>query len=286
MEKTFPRTEVAGVSLPRLIIGCNWISGFSHQGPAKDELIRQKHSTPESVVDIFTTFLEEGVNACLGLFSVDKDLHKAVLMAQERTGKEMIMIDEPVLNMDNTPFARKEAEAEIKRCAQRGAKFCLPLHSCVEQLLNKGTKTIDRLPDYLAMIRDAGMIPGLSAHMPEVIQYTDINGYDVETYIQLYNCMGFLMQVEIESVIKIIHSAKKPVITIKPCAAGRTTPFVGLNFVYNTIREQDMVCIGCFDANEASEDIEYARAAIDRRVPDIKPRSSPFATSVIQGEIK
>lgn len=286
MKNAFPRTEVAGISLPRLIIGCNWISGFSHQGPAKDQMILKNHSSPESAADIFATALEQGVDACLGLFGVDKDLHKAILIAQERTGKEMIIMDEPVLNMDNTPFARKEAEAEIKRCAQRGAKFCLPLHSCVEQLLNRGTKTMDRLPDYLAMIRDAGMIPGLSAHMPEVVQYSDLNEYDVETYIQIYNCMGFLMQVEIESIIKIIHSAKKPVITIKPCAAGRTTPFVGLNFAFNTIREQDMVCIGCFDANEVTEDIEYARAAIDRRLPDIKPRSSPLSTSVVKGEIK
>ena len=285
MSKEFPRTQVAGVSLPRLIIGCNWISGFSHQGPAKDALILQKHSGPESVADIFETFLNNGVDACLGLFEVDKDLHQAVLMAQERTGREMIMMDEPVLNMDDNPMARMEAEAEIKKCARRGAKFCLPLHSCVEQLLNKNTQTIDRLPDYLEMIRSAGMIPGLSAHMPEVIQYADLNGYDVETYIQLYNCMGFLMQVEIESVAKIIHSAKKPVLTIKRCAAGRTTPYVGLNFSFNTIREQDMVCIGCFNADEAEEDIEYARAAIERRLPDIRPRSSPFASSIIKGEV-
>ena len=133
------------------------------------------------------------------------------------------------------------------------------------------------------MIRENGMIPGLSAHMPEVIQYADENEYDVETYIQIFNCMGFLMQVEIESVAKIIHSAKKPVLTIKPCAAGRTTPYVGLNFTYNTIREQDMVCIGCFTPEEAVEDIEYARAAIERRLPQIGARQSPFNTSVVKG---
>ena len=151
--------------------------------------------------------------------------------------------------------------------------------------MNKNKKTMDRLPDYLAMIRDAGMIPGLSAHMPEVIQYADLNDYDVETYIQIYNCMGFLMQVEIESVIKIIHAAKKPVITIKPCAAGRTTPFVGLNFSYNTIREQDMVCIGCFNEEEAAEDIEFARSAIERRLPRNEGRNSPLKTDVIKGAV-
>lgn len=284
MDTKFPRTEVAGISLPRLIIGCNWVSGFSHTGPAKDEQILRRHNSPESVASVFEAFLNEDVNACLGLFGVDHDLLDAVRLAEERTGKTMIMLDEPVLNMDDTPMARHEAELTIKECAKRGATFCLPLHSCVEQLINKNKKTMDRLPDYLSMIRDAGMIPGLSAHMPEVIQYADLNEYDVETYIQIYNCMGFLMQVEIESVIKTIHHAKKPVITIKPCAAGRTTPFVGLNFSFNTIREQDMVCIGCYDASEAMEDIEYSRAAIERRLPNIRPRSSPFASDAIAGK--
>ena len=281
----FPRTMVGGVSLPRMIIGCNWISGFSHTGAAGDNMIRKAHQDPASTAAIFETFLNQGIDAVLGLFNVDPNLKKAVDMAQDRTGKKMILIDEPVLNMDDNPMARMEAEREIKKCAANGATFCLPLHSCVEQLMNKNKKTMDRLPDYLAMIRDAGMIPGLSAHMPEVIQYADLNDYDVETYIQIYNCMGFLMQVEIESVIKIIHAAKKPVITIKPCAAGRTTPFVGLNFSYNTIREQDMVCIGCFNEEEAAEDIEFARAAIERRLPRNEGRNSPLKTDVIKGAV-
>ena len=33
------------------------------------------------------------------------------------------------------------------------------------------------------MIRENGMVPGLSEHMPEMIVFSDLNGYDVETYI-------------------------------------------------------------------------------------------------------
>ena len=179
----FPRTMVGGVSMPRMIIGCNWISGFSHTGAAGDSMIRKAHADPASTAAIFETFLNQGIDAVLGLFNVDPNLRKAVDMAQERTGRKMIIIDEPVLNMDDNAMARHEAELEIKKCAANGATFCLPLHSCVEQLMNKNKRTMDRLPDYLAMIRDNGMIPGLSAHMPEVIQYADLNGYDVETYI-------------------------------------------------------------------------------------------------------
>ncbi len=285
MDSKFPTTTVGGIELPRLIAGCNWISGWSHKTPANDRLILQKHNQPESVSEVFAAFLREDVNAVLGLFGVDHDLIDAVHLAEQKTGKPMTVLDTVVINVDDNAAARKEAEKAIKESAQRGAKICLPLHSCVEQLVNKNTKTIDRLSDYLYMIREAGMIPGLSAHMPEVIQYTDENEYDVETYIQIFNCMGFLMQVEIESVAKIIHHAKKPVLTIKPCAAGRTTPYVGLNFSYNAIREKDMVCIGCFTPEEAIEDIEFARAAMERRLPEIGARQSPFNTSVVKGKM-
>lgn len=285
MTSEFPRTMVGGVSLPRLIIGCNWISGFSHYSAAGDTQIRTAHHAPESVTGIFEVFLRQDIEAVLGLFEVDENLLLAVRQAEERTGKKMILMDEPILNVDDNAAARREAESTIKRCAQRGATFCLPLHSCVEQLVNKNRGTMDRLPDYLAMIRDAGMIPGLSAHMPEIIQYADANEYDVETYIQIFNCMGFLMQVEVESVAKIIHAARKPVLTIKPCAAGRTTPYVGLNFAWNAIRAQDMVAIGCFNSDEAHEDIEISRAALERRLPRIGSRNSPLVTDVIKGEM-
>ena len=148
-------------------------------------------------------------------------------------------------------------------------------HSAAEQLVNKNLGQIVRLDDYTRMIRDAGMVPGLSAHMPELVVYSDQNGYDVQTYIQIFNCMGFLMQVEIETVASIIHSAKKPVMTIKSMAAGRCSPYVGLTFSWNAIRPRDMVTVGAFTPQEAQEDIEISLAAIEHRFPDLERRASP-----------
>ena len=62
---------------------------------------------------------------------------------------------------------------------------------------------------------------------------------------------------------------------IKPMAAGRTTPFVGLNFVWATIRDCDMVTIGCFNEREAAEDIEISKAALERRGANLAKRNSP-----------
>jgi hypothetical protein len=278
----FPRTTVAGVSLPRLLIGSNWIFGWSHTGHAADVFIKEQHSTVDATLSVLNAFLGYGIDAWMAPFSSHPEALEKIRRIQDKIGKKIILIDTPILNMDDSEAARKESRAIIKTSAEIGSTFCLIHHSCCEQLINKNKKTMDRLPDYTDMIREAGLIPGLSAHMPEIIQYTDLNGYDVETYIQIFNCLGFLMQVEIESVIRIIHEAKKPVMTIKPMAAGRTTPYVGLTFNWNVLRPQDMITVGCVTEHEAHEDVEISLAALEKRLPNLEGRSSPGKTSIIK----
>lgn len=273
--KQFPRTEVAGVSMPRMLIGTNWILGYSHTSSAADKMIRAKHSHLDSTLPMFEVFTRHGINAVMGPISTTPFMLDSIKNAEQKLEKKLIMIDTPVINVDDTKQARDEAFATIKNSANNGSKFCLVHHSSAEQLVNKNKRTIDRLPDYLEMIRECGMIPGLSAHMPELITYSDDNEYDVQTYIQIFNCMGFLMQVEIEFIAKTIHNAKKPVMTIKPFAAGRVTPYVGLTFNWNAIRERDMITVGCVSEHEAAEDIEISFAAFEKRLPDLEGRSSP-----------
>ena len=280
--KQFPRTKVDGVSLPRMLIGTNWLVGYSHTSHAADMDIRETNKNAEDVFPTLKVFTNYGINAILGVTSIDKILVDSIKYFEDKTGIGLIQIDTPWMNMDDTKEARAETEAIIKNSAKSGAKFCFPHHSSVEQLVNKNKRTIDRLPDYLSMIRDHGMIPGLSAHMPELILYSDQNGYDVQTYVQLFNCMGFLMQIEIESIIQITHNAKKPVMTIKPMAAGRVSPYVGLTFNWNVLREQDMITVGVKTHYEAYEDIEISFAAFEKRLPDLEGRNSPKKTDIIK----
>ena len=283
MSAEFPRTTVAGVSLPRMLVGTNWIYGYSHRTPSADEMIRQVHSTASSVADLLEVFLNEGVDAMMGPMSTHPEhVCDGVREAEQRTGRKMILIDTPIISVDDNAQARKEAEAIIRETARRGATFCLIHHSSAEQLVNKNQHAMPRLTDYLSMIRDAGMIPGLSAHMPELIVYSDENEYDVQTYVQIYNCAGYLMQVEIEYIHRVIWNAKKPVMTIKSMAAGRLTPFVGLNFSWATLRDCDMVTVGCLRPGEAAEDIEISRAALERRAPVLGGRASPNKTAIMQ----
>ena len=275
MSELFPRTMVGGISLSRMLIGTNWILGWSHTSPSADAQIKETHRTPATIEPMLEVALKNGVDSIMGLFNTNPALNQAIANVEQRTGKKIHIIDTPIPNMDDTAEARREAYEIFKRTKSYGAEICLIHHSAAEQLVNKNKQTMDRLPGYLYMIRELGMVPGLSAHMPELVQYADQNEYDVETYIQIFNCMGFLMQMEIETVGRIIHTAKKPVMTIKPMAAGRCTPYVGLTFSFNAVRDIDMVTVGTLNARELEEDIEIARAALEHRYPGIGARSSP-----------
>ncbi|MCL2603867.1 MAG: hypothetical protein FWD90_05250 [Defluviitaleaceae bacterium] len=272
---SFPRTTVGGVSLPRMLIGTNWLAGWSHRSPAADKMIKNLHAEPKSIVDVLQVYLDNGIDALMGPMGRVPAIDKAVKQAEDKTGKKIIIIDTPIVNVSDSAEARAEALATFKRSKSLDSTFCLIHHSSVEELVDKNARKIKRLDDYTKMIRDCGMLPGLSAHMPELVTYSDENGYDVETYIQIYNCLGFLMQIEIETIASIIHNAKKPVMTIKPMAAGRCTPYVGLNFAWATLRDCDMVTVGAHLPDEVHENIEISRAFFERRYPDLEKRASP-----------
>jgi len=268
----FPRTEIGGLSVSRLIMGTNNIMGGSHRTRARDMHIKQINNNAKAVADIIEAYLSYGVDTIIGTLVPNQFALDGIKLAEERTGKRVYKIELAIIDTDDTPEARARTNKVFADCRVAGIDICMPLHYCVEKLVNKGKKQIERIEDYLYMIRDNQMIPGLSAHMPEIIQYTDLNGYDVESYIQIYNAAGFLMQIEVETVHSIIWNAKKPVLTIKPLAAGHLNPFVGLTFVWNTIREQDMVAVGCMTPSEVDEVVEYSLAAIEHRKPEVAGR--------------
>jgi len=262
---TFPRTEVGGVSLPRLIVGTNWFLGYSHTSMAKDRFIKDLQ-TRDRIVKVLLAFLQYNIDAVMG--PLHPLLEESIQEAEQRSGKSIYRIYTPWFNI--LPGGPKENEPEVvfDQCAEWHATFCLPHQAVTDALLDRMYRTIRNLDRYTGMIRERGMIPGLSTHMPETPVICDEMGADVETYIQIYNAAGFLMQVEADWVMNIIRNARKPVMTIKPLAAGRLLPVVGLSFVWSTIRPVDMVVIGTTTPEEAREVVEISLDLLSQRIPE------------------
>lgn len=263
----FPRTQIEDISLSRLIAGTNWFFGYSHTSRAKDALINET-ITRDRMADILEVFLAAGVDAVYGIRPDGPDLQEAIEEAENRVGRRIVRIAIPALNVADGDDALGETERILDDYAAIGTHILMPHQCSTDALVDRRNRRIVNMDRYVAMIRERGMVPGLSTHMPETPIYADETGLDVATYIQIYNAAGFLMQIEVDWVHRMIWQRNKPVITIKPLAAGRLHPLVGLAFAWATLREQDMVCIGTMTADEAREVVDISLSLLEGRGPE------------------
>jgi hypothetical protein len=256
---------VGGVSVPRLICGTNWILGYSHTSAAKDRFIKEFFNTPCKAADLIEVFARSGCNAVMS--PLNEFMATAIREVEQRTGVPILWIVTPS-DYDQGMDAWKTA---VERARRLNATFCFP-HQCVTdpRLDRVNRRLAPELQACLSVVREAGLIPGLSSHAPEAITCSDASGADVETYIQPYNAAGFLCQIETDWLQRVIHAAKKPVMTIKPLAAGRLLPPTGLSFVWSTLRDCDMVTIGTLTPYEAEEVIEISLACLERREAEVE----------------
>ena len=109
----FPRTEVAGVSLPRMLIGTNWILGYSHTGAAADALIHERNDAAESVRDIVEAYLTYDIDAMMGLYANAPHVLDGIHMAEDNTGKKITIIDTPIIDVSPSPSAVKVTFAVV-----------------------------------------------------------------------------------------------------------------------------------------------------------------------------
>jgi hypothetical protein len=265
---TFPRTTIGNASVSRMIIGTNFFLGFSHTSVARDKHIKAT-MTSERMADIIEVFLNAGIDTIIGLIQV-RALQEAIKDAEQRTGRKCTIISTPVINVADGPDALAQTEKILDKEAALGVTICMPHMASTDALVDARLRRIKNMDRYCQMIRDRGMLPGLSTHMPETIVYADESGLDVETYTSIYNAAGFLMHLEVDWVHRIIWNAKHPVITIKPMAAGRLLPLVGLAFSWATIRDADMVAVGTSTPDEAREVIEISCSILERRAADVE----------------
>jgi hypothetical protein len=265
----FPRSEVGGLSMPRLICGSNCFYGCSHTSKARDRTLQEMFDTPSKVAKVAEVFARHGCNAYMS--DPDEFTSQVLQEVEQRVGVEMLWIATPL-----TETASADADDQWKRAVEKtkrlGARFCFPHGDMTDSLLDRVSRRLTpRLRNCLRFVSEMGMIPGLSTHSPESIIYTDNDPEaEVATYLQPYNAAGFLCQVETDWIHHIIENAHRPVIAIKPLAAGRLLPPTGLAFVWNTLRDCDMVTIGTMSSYEAEECIELSLSVLENRYPNVE----------------
>jgi hypothetical protein len=221
-----PTIQLGSHRVTRLIIGGNPVYGYSHFNKHFDRHMSAWH-TPERVMELLKRCEECGLNTFQNSYS------KRTLDDLERyraAGGSMNWLCLGNPDWDEHP--------EFINDAARHKPIGISPHGSLNERLHRQKKYIV-LTDLLKRIRDQGVLVGLSAHDPTLIEIAEEKGWDVDYYM---TALYFLTRTKEEKrailgddlplgeiylpsdpprMFKTIKATTKPCLAYKLLAAGR-----------------------------------------------------------------
>jgi hypothetical protein len=131
---------------------------------------------------------------------------------------------------------------------------------------------LDKIHDFLKRVRDAGLMVGVSTHMPAVIEAIEDKGWDVDYYMacvyERHRSAADLKKLlgRVPIPVPEVYLQEDPCLAFKILAAGRLSErkaWVEKAFreTFQSIKENDAVIVGIYDEynDQPAEDAEYTR---------------------------
>jgi hypothetical protein len=266
-EPKMPQIQLGSHSISRLICGANCFHAGSHLSVFVNRAMREYY-TPEQIFKTLRRCQEVGINCWQdGLGSVD-------LYRQ--------FVDEG-LKMHYIAIAAGNASG-IETLA-RGGCIAIAHHGEVTDRLFK-TGQIDKIHDYLKQVRDAGLLVGVSTHMPDVVDAVESKGWDIDYYMtcvyerhrsreDLEKLLGqapipvgeVYLPNDPPRMFQAVRQTQRPCLAFKILAAGRLSDrrqWVEEAFeeTFKSIKPTDGVIVGIYDRYD---DQPAENAALTRR---------------------
>lgn len=223
---TLPTIKLGRHDVSRLIVGGNPVYGYSHF----NKLLSQHQTTwhtPRRVLELLKRCEEVGITAWQNSYA-ERTLSD--LDAYRKAGGTMHWLCLGKPDWDRHP-------EHIDDAAKRKPIGIAPHGALAERLYRQ--KRLDELTKLLKRIRDKGVLVGLSAHNPELIELAEEKKWDVDYYMC---CLYYLTRPREEfqkllgknlplgeiylpsdppRMFKVIQAVKKPCLVYKVLAAGR-----------------------------------------------------------------
>jgi len=160
-----PKVRFGQYDISRLVVGCNPFYGYSHFNQLLDQLMRE-WNTPERVCDTLRQCEQNGINA----FQYGHNERALSDLERHRAnGGKMLSIA--------TETTSDPVEATVKRLQP----IALYHHGERTDVLFRAGK-MDQVLEYTKKVRQAGVLVGVGTHKPEVVEYVEERGWDVDFY--------------------------------------------------------------------------------------------------------
>ena len=266
--------QLGHCQVSRFVVGHNPPCGNSHAGgELNDEMV--EYFTTENVLKLYHR--AEGLGVRTFLIRGDYRMLNWVELYR-REGGTMNIVGQTASEMH-------DVFANIRIMAAAGVEAIYHHGSQTDKFWRAGR--IDDCVDYLKCMRDTGAAVGLATHIPEVIEYAQEHGWDVDFYLAcVYNISrvpreslivsgnpaAYAKEVYLpedrERMLATIQATAKPVLAFKILAASRlcdTQENVRQAFLnaYGNIKPGDGVIVGLFPKHfdQLTADLKYAEEA-------------------------
>jgi hypothetical protein len=221
-----PTIQLGSHEVTRLVIGANPIYGYSHFNRLLSKHQTEWH-TPERVMELLARAAECGINTWQNSYS-ERTLSDLARYRKGGGTMNWLCLGKP--DWDERPD-RIEHAASFKPIG-------IAPHGALNEKLHRQQKH-DVLTGLLKRIRDQGVLVGLSAHDPRLIETAEEKGWDIDYYMC---CLYYLTRPRDElrallgnhlplgeiylpsdppRMFKTIQSVRKPCLVYKVLAAGR-----------------------------------------------------------------
>ena len=269
-----PTVTIAGVRIPRMIIGCNPIGGWSHAVPNMS-LAMTDYFTLERTVEFLKRSQGTGLDVWLSYWA-DKPLK-----ALRRLSLEGYPVRPYFLGQLDAKGRLSAAESDIQENLKDYKPIFFVHHGGVtDHLFSAGKQEL--VHTFVKKVHDELGIPaGVSAHNPDNIKYIEDKGWEVDLYQTcLYNLsrpkeqirakLGTAMlgepflETDRDEMLKVIQQVKKPCLAFKILGAGwhcETDQSVEAAFAYalSRIKKTDAVIVGFWPKfkDELAQDVQF-----------------------------
>jgi hypothetical protein len=239
-------TQFHHLTVSRFILGSNPFSGFSHQSPETDWDMRHYFSSVH-IKALLCQAEALGVNTLLA--RTDFHMMRVILEYRDEGGALQWFAQ-------TCPEVGSH-EACILRASTYGAKACHIHGGVMDNLFAQGK--LAEIPPALDLIREKGMLAGIAAHNPRVIEWAEEH-LDLDYYLCCYynptrrdekadhvsGATEFYREEDRTAMTELIPMLSKPVVHYKILAAGRNDPAAAFAFAASKMRQNDAVCVGIY----------------------------------------
>jgi hypothetical protein len=266
-----PKVRFGKAEITRLIIGSNPFYGYSHFNLVLDRTMRE-WMTQDRKMEVLHRCEQFGIKTWQ-LHYNDQPVEDFKRYRAEGGKMNLILLGDFALMKDLTLLPKVAKEMAPLGIGHHGNR--------TDERFRNGE--MDKVREFLKAVRDTGVMVGLSAHNPEVIDMVESQGWDIDYYQTcLYRVsrtpdearkvLGespvgeIYLEKDPERMCKVIRQTKKPCLAFKVLGAGRSinSPQAiesAFRFALTNIKPTDAIIVGMFPRykDEVRENTELVR---------------------------